>query len=131
LFNERKVLYNEFIKEEEYMLRVRKMLVEDKIDHEDFSSLKKDQKEKLYYLNERLIEINQKISKNEINSEKEGSSCNPDILYSYKNQDITAQRQIIGFLQPTSINPVTGNLNPLQIDTSLVQVITYNPKCIK
>jgi site-specific DNA recombinase len=74
------------------------MLVDDKIDYEDFSSLKREQKEKLYYLNERLIEVNQKIDKNEIDTEKEWSCFNPDMLFSYKNQNIVSQRQIISLL---------------------------------
>lgn len=131
LFHERQNLYNEVIKEEKYMLRVRKMLVEDKIDHEDFVSLKKDQKEKLYYLNERLIEANQKISKNEIDRENEWLSLEPNILHAYRNQDITAQRQMINLLQPTSIDSVNGNLDPLQIDAGLAQILTYNLKSFK
>ncbi|WPU96220.1 recombinase family protein [Mucilaginibacter sabulilitoris] len=127
LLKEREALFNEFSKQEAFMLRVRKLLVEDKIDYEDFHSLKREQKEKSYFLNERLIELNQKISKNEIDSEKEWLCFNPDILFSYKNQDIVSQRQIISQLQPTSINPLTGNLNFLQIDPGLSKIIIYNP----
>jgi site-specific DNA recombinase len=109
------------------MLRVRKLFVDEKIDYEDFSSLKREQKEKSHFLNERLLEVNQKISKNEIDTEKKWLCFNPDILYSYKNLDIVSQRQIISLLHPSSINPVTGNVNPLQIDVGLSKIIIYNP----
>jgi len=131
LLEEREILFNEFAKEERFMLRVRKLFVDDKIDYEDFSSLKKEQKEKSYYLNEKLTEVNQKISKNDIDAETEWSCFNPDILFSYKNQDIVSQRQIIGLLRPTSINPITGNLNLLQINAALSQIIMYNTKFAK
>jgi site-specific DNA recombinase len=79
LLKEREALFKEFTKEEGFMLRVRKLLVDGKIDYEDFSSLKREQKEKSHFLNERLIEVNQKISKNEIDTEKEWLCFNPDI----------------------------------------------------
>jgi site-specific DNA recombinase len=131
LLKEREILFNEFAKEERFMLRVRKLFVDDKIDYEDFSSLKKEQKEKSYYLNEKLTEVNQKISKNDIDAETEWSCFNPDILFSYKNQDIVSQRQIISLLRPTSINPITGSLNFLQINAALSQIIMYNTKFAK
>jgi site-specific DNA recombinase len=131
LLKERETLFKEFTKDERFMLRVRKLLVDEKIDYEDFSSLKKEQKEKSYFLNERLIEINQKISKNEIDTEQEWLCFNPDILFSYKNQDIVSQRQMISLLQPTSINPINGHLNSLRINAGLSKIIIYNLNAAK
>ena len=123
LFQDRMSILNEIVKEEAFISKVRKLFIEDKIDHEDFTSLKKEQKEKQESLNERLDRIDEKIKNNEINLKNDSAYIDSDILFSYKNQDIEGKRNIINLFRPSSINTVTRNLNPLEINPTLLPII--------
>ncbi|KIO76800.1 hypothetical protein TH53_12825 [Pedobacter lusitanus] len=125
LLQHRKSILNEVEKEELFLSKVRKLFIDDKIDHEDFTSLKKEQKEKLASINERLDMTDEKIKNNEINSENELAYNDYDILFSYKNQDIEGKRYIINLFRPSSINAITGNLNVLEIDPALLPIILH------
>lgn len=123
LLHNRTSILNEVSKKELYLSKVRKLFIEDKIDDEDFTSLKKEQKEKLASLNERLINIDEKIKNNNFNMGSKLAYVRADILFSYKNQDIEGKKYIINFFRPSSIDIVTGNLNPLEIDPALLPII--------
>jgi len=126
LLQEREVVMNELAQEKLFISKVRQKFIDEKIDLEDFSNLKQEQKEKLNSLNGRLADFNNKIRICTINSVSEWPYINSNILFSYKNQDITGKRAIIDFLRPSSIHPTTGNLNPLQIHAALAGIISYS-----
>lgn len=123
LFQDRMSILNEIMMEDVFMSKVRKLFIEDKIDHEDFTNLKKEQKEKQESLNERLDRIDEKIKNNGINLENDSAYIDSDILFSYKNQDIEEKRYIINLFRPSSINTGTRNLNPLEINPTLMPII--------
>lgn len=71
LLKNRVSILNELDKETMFMSKVRKLFIEDKIDNEDFISLKKEHKEKQRALNDRLAEIDERIRSNEHNLKSE------------------------------------------------------------
>ena len=125
LFEERTIIYNEVSKEQLFLSRAIKLLVDEKIDFDDLNNLKKEHKEKLDCLNDRLDEINGKIKQNQINIDKESAYINRTVLFSYKNQDIAAKRSIINLFPPSSIDHNTGNLNSLKVSAALEKIIVY------
>lgn len=129
LANRTSLLY-EVSTEEIFISKVRKHFVEDKIDHEDFLSLKKENKEKLKFLNERLLKIEEEIKRNEITlKESVNITCNLSI--SYKNLDIEGKRFLINLFSPSSIDKVSRNLNGLEVDPSLKPIIFQRKESAK
>jgi len=133
LLKNRVSILNELNKETMFMSKVRKLFIEDKIDNEDFISLKKEHKEKQRALNDRLAEIDERIRSNEHNLKSEPHYIKSDILFSYKHQDIAGKRHIISFFRPTSIDPANKNLNPLEIDAALLPILLIGkaPQIVK
>jgi site-specific DNA recombinase len=125
LFEERDIIHNEVSKEQLFLSRAVRLLVDEKIDFDDLNHLKQEHKEKLNCLNDRLTEVNGKIKQNQINIDNESAYINRSILFSYKNQDIATKRSVINLFLPSSIDLNTGNLNPLKVSAALEKIIVY------
>ena len=123
LLKDRASILNELEQETNFMLKVRKRFIEDKIDHDDFISLKRGHREKQEALNEKLSETDERIRNNEFNSTLQQDYIKSDIFFSYKHQDVIGKRHLISFLQPTSINPSNMDFDPLDIDTALRPIL--------
>lgn len=109
-------------KQEARISKARKYFLDEKIDLNDFVKLKKEHDQILAQLNGQLDRVVQKLTYCELNN---NLWPDPDfsILRSYKEQDIKGKRDIISLFKPTSINPVTVNLNALEIDEVLSLII--------
>jgi site-specific DNA recombinase len=122
--NERKKILNNISKQELYISKVRRYFLDEKIDFEDFSKLKKEHNEKLSQLNHQVNSFTQKLADCELNK-----NLWPDISFnvfrSYKEQDIKGKRDIISLFTPASINPATANLDSLKIDEVLSLIVEY------
>jgi predicted flavoprotein YhiN len=62
LADERKKMLNNILKQALYISKVRRHFLDEKIDHDDFSNLKKEHSEKLCQLNNQLNCITQKLA---------------------------------------------------------------------
>lgn len=122
--DERKTILDEISKQQFLISKARRLLLEEKIDFEDYSILKKEYKEIIGSLHCRLIEINSKLT-NCNNSDNEWSCIKSDIHHSYKNQDISGKMAIINLFCPTSVNTIDGNLEPLKVISALAKIISY------
>jgi len=128
LLKDRTSLLNELEKEANFILKVRKLFIEDKIDHDDFISLKSEHKEKQGALHDKLLETDERIRDNEFNSSIEQDYVKSDIFFSYKRQDIIGKRHLISFFRPTSINPTSKVFDSLDIDPSLLPILLIKQK---
>lgn len=128
LLKDRTSLLNELEKEANFMLKVRKLFIEDKIDHYDFISLKSEHKEKQGALHNKLLETDERIRDNEFNSSIEQDYVKSDIFFSYKHQDIIGKRHLISFFRPTSIDPSSKTFDSLDIDPSLLPILLIKQK---
>jgi site-specific DNA recombinase len=124
--NEQKKILQDISKQELLLLKVRRHFLQDKIDIDDFNDLKKEYKEQLSSLNDQLTAVEEKLiicleSKDagEINQQENS------VFELYRNQDVAGKRYIIDLFTPVSINPVTKDLGPLQINQAISMVIDY------
>jgi site-specific DNA recombinase len=127
--DERKTILDEISKQQLLISKARRLLLEEKIEFEDFSILKKEFKEILVSLNCRLFDVNSKLT-NSCNSDNEWSYIKSDIFHSYKNQDTSGKRSIINLFYPKSVNPFNCNLEPLKINSALAKIIADERKII-
>lgn len=123
ILKDRASILNELEQETNFMLKVRKRFIEDKIDHDDFISLKTEHREKQEALNDKLSETDERIRNNEFNSTLEQDYIKSDIFFSYKHQDVIGKRHLTSFFRPTSINPSNMNFDPLNIDPALLPIL--------
>lgn len=120
--NERKKILTAISKQELYVSKARKYLLDDKIDFDDFCKLKEEQTAILDQLNDQLSNINQKLARFD-----QSSNCWPDtqlsIFQSYKEQDIKGKRDILSLFTPAAINPVTISIDSLKINKVISLII--------
>jgi site-specific DNA recombinase len=120
--DERKKIENDISKQERYISKARKYLLDEKIDFDDFSKLKREHNEIMCQLDSQLKSITQKIANCDNNN-----NLWPDtefaIFRSYKYQDIKGKRDIISLFYPVSINAATGNIDSLKINEALSLVV--------
>jgi len=120
--NERKKILNTISKEELHIAKARRYFVDEKIDFDDFSKLKKEHNEKLSQLNHQVNSFTQKLADCELNK-----NLWPDISFnvfrSYKEQDIKGKCDIISLFNPASINPDAATITSLKIDKTLSLIV--------
>lgn len=120
--DERKTVLDEIAKQQSLMSKARKLLLAKKIDLNDFTELKREYKQALEGLNDRLVHVNKKLialnchDGNRLLKEESG------IFQSYRNQDIAGKRHIIGLFSPI-IDPFNKTLGPLQLNDALAKII--------
>lgn len=122
--DELKKIKNDISVQEAYISKARKFFLEEKIDLNDFSKLKKEHNEKIAQLDSQLEKVTQKLASCERNNNQWPDPAF-NILRSYKELDIKGRREIISLFKPTSINPVATNLDPLEIDP-IISLIVEN-----
>ena len=123
---QKKVLEN-ISKQELLMSKVRRYFVQDKIDFDDFIDLKREYKDMLNSLNEQLMLVNDRLISCDIFKDVgELMGYESNVFALYKNQDLAGKRYVIDMFTPFSINPITKELNQLQINQALSMIITYN-----
>ncbi len=123
LLQDHKSLLNKLEDEKNFIAKIRRLFIEDKIDHEDFLSLKKEQCEKIGSYHERLNKLEEKIKTNEINSLQKIVFNGSDILRCYKNQEIEGKRYILSLFSPSSINPSNRILAPIEVNPAIALII--------
>jgi len=123
--DERNKILDAISKQNLYVSKARKYLLDDKIDFDDFSKLKEEQAKVLDQLNLQLNSINQKLAKC-----NQSSNCWPDtqlsVFQSYKEQDIRGKRDILSLFTPTAINPVTISIDSLNINEIISLIVEYD-----
>lgn len=122
--DERKKILNTISKQELYISKARKYFLDEKIDFDDFSKLKKEHKEILSQLNLQLNSVTQNLTDYDLNNNL-WPDLDFNVFRSYKEQDIKGKRDIISLFMPTSINPATVTLESLKIDEVLSLVVEY------
>lgn len=120
--DERKIILNDISKQELHISKVRRYFLDEKIDFDDFSKLKREHNEIMCQLDSQLKSITQKIANCDNNN-----NFWPDtefaIFRSYKDQDIKGKRDIISLFSPGSINAATGNIDSLKINEALSLIV--------
>jgi len=124
--NEQKKILQDISKQELLLLKVRRHFLQDKIDIDDFNDLKKEYKEELSSFNDQLAAVEEKLIIC-LESKDVGEIIQQEnsVFELYRNQDVAGKRYIIDLLTPVSINPVTKDLGPLQINQAISMVIDY------
>ncbi|MVT10056.1 recombinase family protein [Chitinophaga tropicalis] len=122
--DERKNILNDISKQELHISKARKFFLDEKIDFDDFSKLKKEYNEILKQLSKQLNSITQKIIDCDL---KNGTwpDKNFTIFQPYKDLDIKGKRDIINLFTPTSFNTTTLNFDSLKINKALSQIVEY------
>lgn len=123
LVEERKTLLDQIIRQQSLMSKARNLLLTEKIDFNDFSELKREHRQALDNLNDRLTYVNKRLIDVNCNNVGWLPSGTSDIFQSYINQDIAGKRHIISLFSPTSIDAINKKLGPLQIDKALTKII--------
>ncbi|TJZ53682.1 recombinase family protein [Sphingobacterium olei] len=124
--NEKKNL-KEISEQELLISKLRRYFLDDKIELDDFNDLKKEYKEVLDFLNEHLALVNERlISNHTFKNVVELMGWGGNVYELYKNQDVAGKRYIIELFTPTSFNPITKELNPLQINQALSMITSYS-----
>jgi site-specific DNA recombinase len=121
----RKAITSEISKQEGLLNKTRHLFITDKIDEDDFNGLKKNYKEIIDDLNDRLTQITSILVKTNNKNESEWIYNDSSIFQSYKYQDISGKRYIIDLITPESINSNTGNIGPLKINRALLKIVDY------
>jgi hypothetical protein len=123
--DERKKIKNDISKQELLISKARKYFLDEKIDIDDFSKLKKEHNEIMCQLDNQLKNITHKIADCDLNN-----NLWPDteftIFRSFIDQDIKGKRDIISLFTPVSINTVTGNIDSLKINEALSLIVEYH-----
>ncbi|ATP56346.1 hypothetical protein CPT03_07605 [Pedobacter ginsengisoli] len=123
--NERNKIHKEISEQELLISKIRRHFLEEKIDFNDFSELKKECKEVLGFLNEKLTLTNERLSNcYVVKCDEKLMGGESSVLKLYKNQDVAGMKFIIELFTPSSFNPVTKELNPLQINQALSMITT-------
>ncbi|MDE1191425.1 MAG: recombinase family protein [Arachidicoccus sp.] len=120
--DDRKKILDGISKQELYISKARQFFLDDKIDFDDFSKLKKEHNEVLCQLNHQLNSITKKLIGCDHNN-----NLWPDIdfnvLQSYKEQDIKGKRDIVSLFTPTSISLTTNDINSLKINDIISLIV--------
>jgi len=119
---ERKSILKDISKQDSKISKAKKYLLDEKIDFDDFSKLKKEYNESLFYLNSQLKNISQKITTCDV-SENLWPDKDFTIFQSYKDLDIKGKREIISLFTPASIDSVTSKFNRLTINEVMSLII--------
>jgi len=122
--DERKKILNTISKQKLYISKARRFFLDEKIDFDDFSKLKKEHKKILDQLNSQLNGITQNLADCSF-SDNLWPDLDFNIFRSYKEQDIKGKRDIISLFKPTSIDPATADIKSLKIDGDLSLVVEY------
>lgn len=120
--DERKKILETMSRQELYLSKARKYLLDDKIDMDDFSKLKKEQTLILGQLSHRLNSIDESIAKCD-RSDSRWPDTKLCVFQSYQEQDIKGKRDIISLITPTSINPATKSFDSLEINEVISLIV--------
>ncbi|MBO9154991.1 recombinase family protein [Chitinophaga sp. GCM10012297] len=122
--DERKRILDSISKQELHISKARKYFLDEKIDFDDFSKLKKEHNEILSQLNYQLNRITQKITDCDLNNNT-WPNIDFTVLQSYKEQDSKGKRDFLELFTPTAINPVGVNIDSLRINVAVAMVVEY------
>lgn len=122
--DERKKILSAISKQDLYISKARKYFLDEKIDFDDFSKLKKEHNEIVSQLNCQLNSITQKLVGCNLNNNL-WPDVNFNVFRSYREQDIKGKRDIINLFTPTSINLSTVNIDSLKINEVLSLIVEY------
>ncbi len=122
--NDRKFILDQISKQELLIAKARKFYLNEKIEFDDFSQLKKESNDNLNHLNSQLKAITTKL----VDSNKNNnvwSQTGSDIFQSYINQGVEGKRKIISLFTPSEINLFNKSLQPLQLNKTLSLIVDY------
>jgi site-specific DNA recombinase len=119
-----KTIQGDILKQELLMSKARKFLLNDKIDFDDFSKLKKEHNETIDLLKSQLNDITTKLIDSNAN-DGVWSFADSAISQSFRNQDIEGKRNMIELFTPSAINPSKNSVDPIKIDEVLTKIVRY------
>lgn len=122
--DDRKEILDDISKQQLLMSKARKYFLNDKIDFDDFTKLKKEHNAVLTVLNNQLINVTAKLFHCSRNTNG-WSYSQSTILQSYKYQDIVGKRNLIGLFTPSTVDPFTRRLDPLKVNSTLSLILEY------
>lgn len=122
--DEHKKVLDDISEQELYISKARKFFLDEKLDFDDFSKLKKVRNERMEQLNYQLTRITKTLT---------GCGHNnnlwPDIDFnvfrSYKEQDIKRKSDIVSLFTPASISTATTDIDSIEIDAVISLVVEY------
>ncbi|WP_226334943.1 recombinase family protein [Echinicola marina] len=120
---ERRLLLDKIDEQEILMTKARKLYINDKIEFEDFSELKKEYNLASKGLKEDLDRINVRLHLYDKYSYMEDESY-LNIFSRYRDFDIGDQRKIINLIMPGNINTKTRDLDSLVLNNILSKILT-------
>ncbi len=121
---ERKKVLDAITKQEIYISKARKYFLDEKIDLDDFSKLKKENNKIMSQLNYQLNLISQKLTSCD-RSNNLWPDINFNIFQSYREQDIKGKRDIIAMLTPAAIDPATISIDSIKINDVISLIVEY------
>lgn len=125
---ERKTIVSDIGKNHSLISKARRLLVNEKIEFDDFNELKIEFKQAIGSLNERLIDVDDRLDNLYGVNHPQAINASFSILQSYQNQDIGGRRHIISLFCPTTIDPFNNTLAPLKLDETLAKIIQVWPE---
>lgn len=124
--DDRKAVLAEISQHKELMSKARRYFLAGKMDFEDFSDTKKEHDQIVYYLNDRLQHLTQKLNGYDSRNGNIWSDSGINIFQSYITQDFISKRHIASLFTPLEINTSEGNFEPLLIDPIIRKIIAYD-----
>lgn len=124
---ERKTILSDIDKNSFLISKARRLLVNERIEFDDFNELKTEFKEVIDSLNSRLIDVDDRLDNIHGVRSPQAINASFDILQSYRNQDIGGRRHIVSLLSPTTIDPFNNTLGQLKLDATLAKIIRLSP----
>lgn len=121
----RKKILGSITKQHFHISKVRRFFLDEKIDFDDFSKLKKEHNAVMSQLTQQLNTLKQKLTDcNNNNNLWPDSHFN--VFRSYKEQDVTGKRDIVSLCMPGSINTTTKSIDYLKIDEVISRIVKYH-----
>ncbi|QSB27839.1 recombinase family protein [Flavobacterium sp. CLA17] len=124
--DEKKAVLTEISQFEELISKARRHLLAEKIDFEDFRSIKKEYNENIHNLNGRLQHLLQKLNGYDSSNKSVWSDSGINIFQCYNALDFVGKRHIASLFSPSSINIQRRDFNPLQIDRAIKKIVICN-----
>jgi hypothetical protein len=122
--DKRESILKDLSKQDVHISKARKYFLDEKIDFDDFSKLKKEYNESLFQLHTQLKNINQKITTCDL-SDNLWPDKDFTVFQAYNDLDIKGKRDIISLFAPASITRATSKFDHLTISEVISLVIRY------
>lgn len=119
---EKKILLEQMEEQEKTISKARKLYLSEKIEFDDFGSLKEEYRALSEILKSEIDKVTIKLKCLDKYFSKAGDSFS-NILSRYKDFDLPDKRQVIDLISPAKLDRQTGIISSFQIDRALSKVL--------